>query len=72
MESHPGKISQVTTWLIVVNPFTKFALTAYPLNKSMEDMLLPTNRGPVCTMILSRIIRTVIAVLIAVSNPPIV
>lgn len=68
LQSNPGKLAQATTWLIVVNPFTKFALTAYPLNKSLEDMVLPKGKSEWCTVMLSRVLRTVVAAAIAAAS----
>jgi hypothetical protein len=70
LQSNPGKLAQATTWLTVVNPFTKFALTAYPLNKSLEDMVLPKGKSEWCTAMLSRVLRTIVAAVIFVSVLP--
>ena len=41
VQSHPGTLSALATWLIVINPSTKFALTIFPVTTSLEDLVLP-------------------------------
>ena len=74
VQSHPGTLSALATWLIVINPSTKFALTLYPVSTSVEDLLLPRLRSTstfvrTLAQIVIRTLLTAGVTLIAVSVP---
>ena len=74
VQSHPGTLSALATWLLVINPSTKFALTLYPVSTSVEDLLLPRLRSAstfvrTLAQIVIRTLLTAGVTLIAVSVP---
>jgi amino acid permease len=73
VQSHPGTLSALATWLIVINPSTKFALTLFPVSTSLEDLLLPRlGQGKWCqaaSKIAIRSCLTTCVMLLAISIP---
>lgn len=69
VNSDPGVLSSVATWLIVVNPMTKFALTLFPIATSTVAWISPhiSHVGPKTKWMVEFGVKNVLAVLVLVA-----
>jgi vesicular inhibitory amino acid transporter len=69
VNSDPGILSSGATWLIVLNPMTKFALTLFPISTSTYDLFAPyvKNKSERTKWAVQFLIKNVLAVLILIA-----